>query len=90
MIYHMKLSLFIFLVLISTSIPISFIYLSGVLKYLGSHIILGIPCSGILLWRIGKKVPVELFPIVMPVGYVAFVLSAILSLLGFGRLLDGL
>ncbi len=90
MIYHIKISLFVFLVLIFTSIPISFIYLSGVFEFLGSHIILGIPCSWILLRGIENKVPVGIASIVMPTGYVALVVTGCLSLLGFGRWFDGL
>jgi hypothetical protein len=90
MIYHMKLSLFVFLTLIFTSIPISFIYYSDVLQWPGGHIIFGILCSWMLLWAIEKKVPTEIVSIVMPIAYLSLVLTGFLSLRGFGPLFDGL
>jgi hypothetical protein len=51
---------------------------------------LGIPCSWMLLKNIERKSPMEITSIVMPVGYVALIVTALLSPLGFGPLFEGL
>jgi hypothetical protein len=90
--YYVKFVLLVFSALISVSIPMTFIQLSIDPSRMGvdTHLVLGIPCSWILLKIIERKNPIEITSIVMPVGYVALIVTALLSLVGFGPLFEGL
>jgi hypothetical protein len=90
--YYVKLVLLVFSALISASIPMTVIYLSADPSRMGigTHLVLGIPCSWMLLKNIERKSPMEITSIVIPVGYVALIVTALLSPLGFGPLFEGL